>query len=476
MTIDQTQIQQQLQTDERYWADLTASERDEIQFKFTKAIMAIVFEYPFFGFLAVKIGTNPVWVKTAAQQAQMAPGWKTMATDGKRMYVWPQYVLYNPIEVLTATILHEIFHIVLLHVPRATNYHPELANIAMDYVVNLMVNDFAIESAKSYGLNRQSPLTPETYARMPWYIPSPPYYYDPTFREPNGDPMLWERVYDILLKRQDPETQKRLAIGQSIAEATDGQGLTGSPGQLADDHEIWKHPNRPADDDGQVNRERMTEHDAKNMIRDAYVQSAMDKTPGAMPAAMKRLIDEYLHPRLPWQRLVQHYLKPANGWFGYQPGDTRFADPVPWFVPDHQLRYILVSIDTSGSMDDADVARAVSETRLLLRGFPQTKGILCMVDTEVSYWADLSETYMLTDRRGYGGTSFWPPFQAALDRKLADQIDLHIYFTDGYGDFPDAERLRRHHIKFDTLWVLTNDQVTPPAHKQYRFTRFGETR
>lgn len=474
MTIEE--IQEQLHADNRYWVELTAAERDEIQFKFTRAIMEIVMEYPFFGFLAVKIGTNPVWIKTADQHARMAPGWKTMATDGARMYVWPQYVLYHPVKILTATILHEIYHIVLLHVPRATNYHPQLANIAMDYVVNLMVNDFAIERSFGSGAGPRHTLSDELYTKMPWYIPSPPFYYDTSFRGPNGDPLPWEQVYDILLKRQDPETQKRLTIGQSIEQATDGQGLTDVPGQLTDDHDIWRSADRPADDDGQVNREQMTEREAKNMVRDAYIQSSMDKTPGAMPGSMKRMIDEYLHPRLPWQRLVQHYLKPVSGWFGYQPGDTRFADPVPWFIPDYQLRYILVSIDTSGSMSDEDVARAVSETRLLLRGFPQTKGILCMVDHGVSHWSPLEESYTLQQRSGYGGTSFRPPFQETINRKLKDQIDLHIYFTDGYGEFPSEEWLREQRIPYDTLWVLTNDHVTPPANRQYRFTRFGGAR
>lgn len=471
MTIED--IQQQLHSDERYWAELTAAERDQITFKFSKAIMAIVFEYPFFGFLAVKVCTNPVWIKTSEQQTQMAPGWKTMATDGKRMYVWPQYVLYNPIEILIGTILHEMFHIVLLHVPRSHGYHPELSNIAMDYVVNLMVNDFAIEQSNLYGVSKTTPLSDDLYDKLPWYIPAPPYYHDNRYREPNGDPMIWERVYDHLLKQQNPEAQKRIEVGMSIAEATDGQGLEDADGQMQDDHGLWQSSNRPADDEGNVNTDKLSDAEAKDMIREAYIQSSMDKNPGRMPGVLRKLIDEYLHPKLPWQRLVQNYLKPADGWFGYQPGDLRFADPVPWFIPEQKLRYILLSIDTSGSMGDEDVARAIAETKLLLRGFPQTKGILCMVDHDVAYWGDLDDVKDVPQRRGYGGTSFRPPFQATIDKRLLNDIDLHIYFTDGYGDFPSPEWLKHQKIPYDTLWVITNDTQRPPDCRQYRFTRYG---
>lgn len=466
------QIQQQIHNDPRFWNELTADEQKQIQFKFSKSIMAIIFEYPFFGFLAVKVCANPVWIKTPEQQAEMAPGWRTMATDGKRMYVWPQYVLYNPIEVLIGTILHEMFHIILLHVPRATDYHPQLANIAMDYVVNMMVNDFAIDNIKTYGINRQTPLDEALYSKMAWYVPCPPYYHSNEYRDNNGDPMLWERVYDILLKKQDPETQKRLSVGQSIDEATDGKGLDSASGQMHDDHGVWKG-NKPKDEDGEGTERNVSESEIKDMIREAYVQANVDKNPGKMPAGMRKMIDEYLHPRMPWQRLVQNYLKPADGWFGYQPGDTRFADPVPWFIPDHKLRYILVTIDTSGSMSDVEVAKAVAETRNLLRGFPQTKGILCMCDYGVSYWDDLDKTYNLNQRSGYGGTSFTPPFEEVIKRKLKDQIDLHIYFTDGYGEFPTGDWLKKNQIPFDTLWVITNEQSEPPKHRQYRFTRLG---
>jgi predicted metal-dependent peptidase len=284
--------------------------------------------------------------------------------------------------------------------------------------------------------------------------------------------MIWERVYDILLKRQDPETQKRLSIGQSIDEATNGEGLEGVSGQMHDDHQVWKG-DRPADEDGNTNTDKVTESQVKDMIREAYVQSSVDKNPGKMPAHMRKMIDEYLNPRMPWQRLVQNYLKPADGWFGYQPGDTRFADPVPWFIPDHKLRYILITIDTSGSMSDAEVAQAIAEARHLLRGFPQTKGILCMCDYGVSYWESLDKTYTLQHRSGYGGTSFEEPFKEVIKRGLKDQIDLHIYFTDGYGSFPTGEWLKQNKIMFDTLWVITNDQSTPPQHRQYRFTRLG---
>lgn len=161
------------------------------------------------------------------------------------------------------------------------------------------------------------------------------------------------------------------------------------------------------------------------------------------------------------------------GDFGYVPGDMRFPDPIPWLVPEQKLRYIVISIDTSGSMSDQEVGAAITQARHLLRGFTGTKGILCMCDARVDYWEDINETFKIDRRVGYGGTSFYPPFEKIFEKKIENEVDLHIYFTDGYGQFPDDAWMKEHKVNFDTLWVITNQDVQVPKSQKYRWTRLN---
>src|SRR6476660_6543476 len=198
---------------------------------------------------------------------------------------------------------------------------------------------------------------------MRWYVPSPPALYSDEYRdEKTGDPLVWEKIYSILLKKQDPQSQKMLNSGASVSEATGGQGLKGvGKGQgMLDNHDYWRPENRPANEQGEADQERFDSQAAQEMVRDAHVSATQNKMQGTMPASMERMIHEWLHPPLPWQRLVQNYLKPADGDWGFQPGDLRFADPMPWFIPEQKLRYILISIDTSGSMSEEEVGSAIT--------------------------------------------------------------------------------------------------------------------
>lgn len=469
---DPVEVIKKINEDNREWKQLTSSERDQIDFKMRRAIMQLIFFFPFFGFMAAKVANNKIIIKSQAQLEGISSGgepFRTMATDGKNLYIWPQYVLYNSVNAVMGTIMHELFHIIFLHIARGIGYNQQLANIAMDHTVNMMVNDLARESVN---IPKTQTLDERTYRQMPWYVGCPPALYNEKYRDQKtGDPWIWEKIYEDLLKQQSPEMQKQLQGGGG----TGGGALNGvdSNQGMHDSHDFWNPNNRPKDEDGNSNTDKFDTNDVRNMVRDAYVQATESKMRGTMPASMERMIQEWLHPPMPWHKLVQNYLKPANGNFGYEPGDLRFNDPIPWFIPEYKLRKIVIAIDTSGSMSDQEVSMAITQSRHLLKSYPQVQGILCMCDAAVSYWADIKETYKIQRRVGYGGTDFSPPFEKIIEEKIQNDTDLLIYFTDGYGNFPNENWLKDHKINFDTLWVVTNNDVTPPKQKQYRWTRLN---
>jgi predicted metal-dependent peptidase len=62
-----------------------------------------------------------------------------------------------------------------------------------------------------------------------------------------------------------------------------------------------------------------------------------------------------------------------------------------------------------------------------------------------------------------GGTSFIPAFKWVSDN-YRDDIDLFIYFTDAYGDYPENPP------RYPVLWIVTTDLKKLP--KQY-YPPFG---
>jgi predicted metal-dependent peptidase len=61
--------------------------------------------------------------------------------------------------------------------------------------------------------------------------------------------------------------------------------------------------------------------------------------------------------------------------------------------------------------------------------------------------------------KGGGGTSFVPVMDHLREKK--PDVDVLIYFTDGYGDFGTDPG-------FDVIWVINNMHVTPPYGKVIR--------
>src|SRR5690349_1653964 len=81
-------------------------------------------------------------------------------------YIWPPYCLYHSVPELMGVLLHELFHCIFFHISRGNGYDPLLRNIAMDYAVNLMVNDAARELE-----HITEPMSEDHYGRVKFYVP-----------------------------------------------------------------------------------------------------------------------------------------------------------------------------------------------------------------------------------------------------------------------------------------------------------------
>ena len=114
------------------------------------------------------------------------------------------------------------------------------------------------------------------------------------------------------------------------------------------------------------------------------------------------------------------------------------------------LDNIIIAIDTSGSCGGYVAQRFIRETYNLFNEIRDSFEIesihLIQCDTDIQdekIFTSVDELPLDEEMnmKGFGGTSFIPVFERAdeLQKKDNKSIEAVIYFTDGYGEFPDKE-------------------------------------
>ena len=127
-----------------------------------------------------------------------------------------------------------------------------------------------------------------------------------------------------------------------------------------------------------------------------------------------------------------------------------------------------VCIDTSGSVDGAQLDRFLSELRGIVRAYPGVRCRLFYADAACHGPHELEADTPVPAPVGGGGTDFRPFFRAVLAPRRDDRRQEHgrpplaVYLTDGIGTFPEAPP------SVPVLWV-----VTPGGLQSERFP-FGE--
>ncbi len=104
---------------------------------------------------------------------------------------------------------------------------------------------------------------------------------------------------------------------------------------------------------------------------------------------------------------------------------------------------LLVAIDTSGSVPDADIQRFFSEIYQIWRHGAEVLVVECDTQIKRKYpYRGITPDFIM----GRGGTDFNAPLEFANQHYLPDAI---IYFTDGYAALPRIESRR------PVLWMIT---------------------
>lgn len=312
----------------------------------------------------------------------------TAYTDGFNKRYGRKFLEKLTDEEIAGVVLHETLHVMLKHIPRHRDLMKEngrLANIAMDYVVNDIITEVAKKDSNLLKL-------PEDC------------FYDAMFHG-------WSvrRVYEYLKKEEN------------------GGGGKGRPQESFDSHDESAVGEMEPGEIEEVGRK----------IDEAIQQGGM--LAGRFGAKIPRIIKDMMEPDIDWREVLQDFWtanvrgKDEMTWRRFN--KSRVADG--YYLPStvtETIGEVILAIDTSGSIDNEDIAKVASRVQELCDTLPPERIRVLWWDTEVHgeqvFEGNYNNLSSMFKPMGGGGTRVSCVNKYIIDNNL--NADCMIVFTDGY--------------------------------------------
>lgn len=322
----------------------------------------------------------------------------TAATDGRDEVYGRAFVDTLPDKELNFVVVHEGKHKQLRHLTtweKLWKENPRLANMAMDYYVNLDI----VETDPG-----------ESVVAMPKRDGKAIGCLDRRFKGLNT-----KQIFDIL-KQEQPEDES-------------GGGSSGGGG--LDEHD-WEGAKQLTEEE----KQQLSE-DIENAIRQG--QMAAERMHGKNGGNRSRELMDILDPKVDWRTLLREFVtstcKGGDESTWRRPNRRYLAHDI--ILPSRiseRVSCVVVGCDTSGSITDADHARNLSETQAVFETVRPEKVHVIYWDHHVAAHETYDESQLDTFRqstkpKGGGGTD-----PSCMERYLKEKDlkpDCIIMFTDG---------------------------------------------
>ncbi|MEO0161889.1 MAG: VWA-like domain-containing protein [candidate division WOR-3 bacterium] len=426
----------------------------------------LIKEYPYFGYWALQ---GNIIIK------DKLPFNCPAITDGKHYYFSKsQYKDYR--DYYLVIFIHEVLHNQLDHIRRGRNKIWSIWMLAIDYAINSIIKD-------------------KLSLRLP-----PSTLYNEKFAGQSA-----EKIYDEIIRMLPPDLVDKLVLEKAIIDLLKKLGESrneesppnvgkesviddhkgSSPGhsdtidfiwsQLADEiQKIYEHLKIPNSskicgrlpDPRSLNPteiKKMEQMVKTMIIRAAIFAKSISR--GNKPGEMERYVDGLLKPKLDLREVLDMFAyrigKGMDDYSFYKKNKREAELILPGTVGIN--RHIVIAIDTSGSINDDQLKRFLSEASTL--SGTKTKITMVCVDTSVYGPIEIAEYEDIYDKvvehkvlRGGGGTDFRGFFDFL--NTLSQPIDGVIFFTDGCACYPDKSK----EPDYPVLWIITErgENNTPP--------------
>ena len=412
------------------------SDLSTIETKLAAARTRLILDKPFLGALVLRLPMH------AAK-----PDWcPTTATDARAFYFNPDYIASLTLEQTQFMLAHEALHCALSHFARRQHRVVHKWDLACDYAINPLLIDDGLKA-------------PPNALVMPLYKGMTAEEIYPLIEDNDESETLDKHAYDP--DNQSRGSKSRLDEKDLDQQQRDRQQSQPDQAEGQQGKEGGERNAQPQDGGGAGEPEPLTPDEQETLSVQwqqrmaGAAQQAMQA--GKLRGELKRLIDHLLQPQLPWRMLLARYMTAVSrDNYSYSRPSRREGEFV---LPSLRSRQVdlVVAIDTSGSIKDAEMEEFIDEVDAL-KGQVRARVTLLPCDAALCEGAPFrfepwEQFCRPRDLKGGGGTSFVPVFQWIAKEGL--QPDLLVYFTDADGEFPKQEPA------YPVLWLVKGRSQVP---------------
>jgi predicted metal-dependent peptidase len=332
---------------------------------------------------------------------------ETACVDGKTIRLNSDFCEPLTIPELTGLLAHEILHCAMLHPWRQENREHRQWNEACDYAINdLLISD--------------------------GFTLPPGALINPGF---NHKEMSAEDIYNQLGNREEGEEEGE---GKGKGNGS-GDGSTG-------------HFSKPESEDGKGGNQAEFEKEKDEWQVAVSQANNQEKAMGKGSGAGDVVLDEILQNRVNWREELRKFFDDiAKTDFTWQrPNKRLYPLILPSILSDnHDLKSLVIGIDSSGSVSNAELNAFITEIDSILQDFnAKVKVMVC--DAEIQSVQDYEPGDQITrTMAGRGGTDFDPVFERV------NHLDLEpsalIYLSDMEALPPNSSIP----ISYPVCWVST---------------------
>lgn len=441
--------------------------------------------YPFFGELLYKLK-----IRFTTQ----IPTW---ATDGKHIFINPQFTAPLTDSQIVFVFCHEIMHNVMGHFYRMGNRDHNLWNQATDLEINplLVAEGLLTEQELTNGLhglydknfldmsaeqiyailekdsklqnkfkdknNFGGVMKPEEGKQVANNSVSPESSEEreerrKNYKDENHEAKEKDRAIEKKTKAESEE-EKKAAKAKSSEKDEDPEGEDEEAGI-----EKGNSSSTNGDDDGDGGSEGDGDGDDESSEslakgwRDAASKAASGKGIGE---GIKRAIDGLRKAQVNWREELKKFIGAALSNAGFKMPAKRHLYR-KMYVRSLKRTYegvdsVVVCVDTSGSITQEQLTIFLSEVQTIIEAKKPREVKVIYFDHQVENVVSLKDKVSLDGAKGGGGTDFEPPLKWITDNIInkGRKVDVVVFFTDGYANLD----LPRPVYDKKFIWIITDD-------------------
>ena len=420
------------------------------------------------------IVVNMRYLDSAVFKLMPVPGALSLATDGRFLFYDPEFLLHEYQQeksVIARDLLHVVLHCIFQHAFIHEAVKQEYWDLAVDIAVENLINDQDLDCFRCEREISQKKVLQSL--NIPFQT------------------LTAERIYRWLLESgkeaEEVETLRKFFKADEhdlwyFHDPSDTPGPVNNPQQQEKPEHDPTEDLPPQDNDGgddKSQKEQEWEDISKRVQVDMETSS---RKAGSESSSMLMELKELHRERYDYATFLRKFsvlgeeiminddeFDTVFYTYGLELyGDMPLIEPLE-YKEVNRIRDFVIVIDTSASTSGDLIQKFMQKTYNILKAsenfFKQVNLYLIQADMEVqevTYIEDLSklEQYIAhLDLKGKGGTDFRPAFEyvnTLLEQEKFRKLTGLIYFTDGYGTFPQRKP------PYDTAFVFMRDESYEP--------------